>query len=318
MTGSYRSAYMMTSDKIQTSFVHHDHIKFEQNAHGIILLKVDNPFATATISLLGGQVIAWQPKSQTIPVLWEPDFSLYQKGKPIRGGAPICWPWFGPHESITDYPAHGFARINTWEIVSIKTMSSGETEICMVLPKSLENEVKFPYRTPFRDIELSVRYLIGSSLSIELSARNSGQNSISITEALHTYFKISDIGEIEILGLDGSKYIDQIDQHQIKAQIGPIKFDSELDRVYIDTTASCSIRDLKFARTIKISKSGSNSTVIWNPWLTKASKMTDLGTTHWQSMVCVESANAFHNAVLIEPGHHHMLAVNYAVAHITD
>lgn len=298
---------------LQSKFGSHDHINFEQTEHGLVLIKIENALATATISLYGGQIIAWQPKSQKSAILWQPKLALYQTGKAIRGGVPICWPWFGPHISDPTLPAHGFARVFDWNLTSVRTMSSGETEICLTLSMHANDKTQSALRQNDFNAALSIRYLIGSTLSIELTTTNSGSADLSITEALHTYFNIGDIDQISIEGLDGCEYIDQLDGHQQKKQSGLIHFTEEVDRIYTNTTADCFIHDQRLERTIKISKSSSHSTVIWNPWTAKAAKMTDLGHQDWRTMVCVESANASSNKVFVPAGQQHTLAVNYSV-----
>jgi D-hexose-6-phosphate mutarotase len=160
---------------------------------------------------------------------------------------------------------------------------------------------------------LVIRILVGEQLSIELTTTNTGNEVVTLTEALHAYFYVSDITKIKINGLNECDYVDLIDNNSLKTQAGPIEFAEELGRVYLDTTADCLIEDPILNRTIKIIKTDSQSTVVWNPWQSTAAQMDDLGSAGWRSMVCVESANALENTVKVAPGEQHTLSVNYSV-----
>lgn len=279
-------------------------INFERLANGIVLVKIDNPFATAVVSLYGGQVIQWHPKSQRSPVLWASDLAQYQPGKAIRAGIPICWPWFSAHPTEAKAPSHGYARLSDWELTSIVTDSSGATILCMSMNGSGQFNVA---------ATLAIRISIGETLSVELTTSNTGSQPITFTEALHTYFNVSDVNQVQVYGLSSSPYVDLIDSNQIKTQSGAITFSKETGRVFLDSTADCLLLDKVLDRTIRITKSGSQSTVVWNPWLHTSTKMDDLGSEGWKTMVCVESANALKNTVTLEPDGHHTLAVNYSV-----
>lgn len=284
------------------------YVVFEESQDGIVFIKIDHPLATATISLQGGQVLQWQPKSQVEPVLWSTDSLNWKKGRAIRAGIPICWPWFGAHPVDSSAPAHGYARICPWDVISVSTSPSGPVEICMAMSLASRSTA-----TQVVQATLTSRISIGETLSISLTTNNASNQPLVITEALHTYFKVSDIRDIEILGLNECEYIDLIDQNARKTQIGAVRFTNETGRVFINTMNDCFIHDSGYDRTIRIEKTGSQSTVVWNPWQDTASKMNDLGSQQWQKMVCIETANALDNAVTIEAGAHHTLSVNYSI-----
>lgn len=295
--------------QLQEKYSKDNHITFEQLDNGIVLAKIDNAYATATISLYGGQVVEWHPKSQLSPVLWCSERVQIKPGKAIRAGAPICWPWFGAHPTETQSPSHGYARISEWDLTSVATTESGATEICMTM---LDPEYSISRLGV--TAKLAIRISIGEALSIELTTTNTGTDAITITEALHAYFCIGDIAQIKINGLNECDYIDLVDGNSLKTQSDAIVFSEELGRVYLDTTADCLIKDPVLDRTLRIAKTGSQSTVVWNPWLETASKMDDLGPEGWRSMVCVESANALGNVVDIKSGETHTLFVHYSVS----
>lgn len=284
------------------------YVVFEESQDGIVLVKIDHPLATATISLQGGQVLQWQPKFQVQPVLWSAESMHWKKGRAIRAGIPICWPWFGAHPVDSSAPAHGYARICPWEVTSVSTSHSGPVEICMAMPMASRSTA-----TQIEKVTLTSRMSIGETLSISLATNNASNQPLVITEALHAYFKVSDIRDIEILGLNECEYIDLIDQNARKTQTGAVRFTNETGRVFINTMNDCFIHDSGYDRTIKIEKTGSQSTVVWNPWQDTASKMNDLGSEQWQKMVCIETANALDNAQFIESCAQHTLSVKYSI-----
>lgn len=293
---------------LQNRFSDCDHITFELTELDVVLLHISHPMATATISLEGGQVLEWQPTSQAEPVLWCTDPTHWLAGRAIRAGVPICWPWFGAHTTEQAAPAHGYARLCNWEVVAISIGSAGTVDIDLSMVPTHEAATRYPLRA-----SLVTRISVGETLSISLTTLNTGEDPITVTEALHAYFKVGDVEDIHIEGLNGCDYIDLIDQNIRKAQVDAIRFSGETGRVYVNTLNDCSIIDRTLGRTIKIEKSGSRSTVVWNPWFETGSKMNDLGPVAWKKMVCVESANALNNFVTLEPRGQHTLTVRYSI-----
>jgi len=299
---------MNTLKECITHFGDHEHIAFEQLESGIVLMQINHPLASATISLDGGQILAWHPKSHTTPVLWGADSVHWLKGRAIRAGVPICWPWFGAHPTETKWPSHGYARICPWELTDISILPSGEPEISMKMLPVHAAALQHQFAA-----SLSTRITVGESLSIALMTENTGQDSLRLTEALHAYFVVSDISNIQIEGLNRCEYIDLIDHNAVKTQYGSVYLTGETGRVYQNTKSDCLIHDSVLNRTIRVEKSGSESTVVWNPWAATASKMDDLGPLTWKKMVCVESANTFDHTITLEAGAQHTLAVRYSV-----
>lgn len=294
--------------ELQNRFGDCDYITFEQNEQGVVLIHVNHPLATATISLQGGQVLEWKPRSQVEPVLWSADPIHWLSGRAIRAGVPICWPWFGAHPTEQAAPAHGYARLCDWEVAKISTESLGTVDIDLRMIPTHEAAMRYPLNA-----SLVSRISVGEALSISLTTKNIGQDTITITEALHAYFKAGEINDIQIEGLEGCDYIDLIDQNLRKTQIGVVRFTSETGNVYLNALKDCFVIDRTLGRTINIEKSGSHSTVIWNPWLETATKMNDLGPVSWKKMVCVETANALDNFVTLEPRSQHTLTVRYSI-----
>ncbi|MDH5657176.1 MAG: D-hexose-6-phosphate mutarotase [Spirochaetia bacterium] len=279
--------------------------------NGIILIDVNNPSCTARISMQGAHLMFWKPSDQEKPVIWLSEDAKIAPGKSIRGGIPVCWPWFGPHENNDSFPAHGFARTVPWELLTADEENSvTRLKFRLIDDESFKNQ--WPH-TVILDLTIS----LGNTLQVDLATTNSGRTDFVIGEALHTYLEIGDIENISVEGLDKAEYIDKVDQHSRKKESGEIRFASEVDRVYLNTTSECSILDSILKRKIRISKSGSMSTVVWTPWQEKADKMGDMGKDNgWKKMVCIESGNALDNCKKIAPGERHTLTAIYKAENI--
>lgn len=280
---------------------------FRDDPSGLVFAEIDNAHATATVCLQGAHLVTWRPKDQALPVVWVSEAARFAPGKSIRGGVPVCWPWFGPHATEGAFPAHGFARTVPWQVTAAETLDDGATRVKLVLLQNEQTRVQFPHAC-----RLELVLTVGAALDASLVTTNLDTETLSIGEALHTYFQIGDIGQARVLGLDGCTYVDKVDGGARKRQDGPVVFVGETDRVYVDTEARCVIEDPVLGRRILIDMSGSRSTVVWTPWQEKAEKMGDLGPNEgWRRMVCVESGNALDNVVRLAPGEAHVLGVSY-------
>ena len=257
-------------------------------------------------------MLTWHPKSQQEPVLWVSKLAQYAPGKAIRGGVPICWPWFGAHPSDSRLPGHGFARVVQWEVDSTNIAASGIVEVELTLAESDVAAKLRPSEWP-ASVALSARIRIGERLEVTLITKNNSDRELRLTEGLHTYFHVSDIEYMRVLGLDDCEYVDLTDGNQRRQQSGPIVFEGELGRIFVNCDKTSVIEDRKLGRAIHVAGSGSQSIAVWNPWLETASKMSDLGSEGWRSMVCVETANALENAILIQPGQRHTTTAIYSV-----
>lgn len=282
-------------------------LSFLEVADELILIKFSNTHGRGSLTLQGAQLLGWEPWDQE-PLIWLSAKAKYQKGKAIRGGIPICWPWFGNVESNSDLPAHGFARNSLWQMKSVEQLPDDAICISLQLMQSEASLKLWPYRC-----ELTISYMFGKNLEIELVSSNLDQSDIELTEAFHTYFHVSHIEHIRIDGLDSVQYIDKLDQGKIKQQNGSIVFNGETDRVYLNTLNKCYIDDPGFKRRIGIEKSGSLSTVIWNPWVEKAKKLGDMDINGYRDMVCVESGNMASNSITLKPGEQHKLHTIYSI-----
>ncbi len=292
-------------EQLNSKFGIKDQVVFKAGAGGLTMVEVRNAKASATIALQGAHLLSWAPKGQQ-PVIWLSTAAKFAPGKSVRGGIPICWPWFGPHESEGSYPAHGYARTVEWDVVSTEALANGATRLLFRFAGNEATAKMWPHATPC-DYQITV----GTALELELITRNQGSTPVTIGQALHTYFAISDIREVDVDGLNGCPYLDKVDGLKRKQQSGTVTFTGETDRIYLDSTADCIIEDSAMERRICISKRNSASTIVWNPWNEKAEQMGDLGERSYLGMVCVESANAADDVVTIPAGGEHRLYVRY-------
>ncbi len=272
------------------------------------MVEINNQQASALIGLQGAHLLSWYPKNKD-EVIWLSEDACFAEGKSIRGGVPICWPWFGAHEKEKQYPAHGFARTVYWQVKLVEQLDSGDTKIIFKLDTSeLESDLQAMWVSP-TIVEYSLT--IGRVLTLELTTLNNSKDTISISEALHTYFNVDDISQTEVKGLDGITYLDKPDGFKRKKQNADLQISGEVDRVYIDSPNEIEIDDgLKH---IDIKTTGSLSTIVWNPGEQVAKKMGDLGDEGYKKMLCVESGNAADNTLAIEPGKSHVLMVQYSI-----
>ena len=286
-------------------------LEFVPDAGGLVIARIANSHAQSAIALQGAHIMTFQPNGEQ-PVVWLSPAAKLVQGKSIRGGVPICWPWFGAHASVPTFPAHGFARTAQWQVVASEALPDGGTRIIFELPQSAMPPAQWPHPCRVRFVAT-----VGKTLTVELITENTGNTEFEIGEALHTYFTISDVDALRITGMEDCIYLDKVGVAQTRTQQGAIQIASEVDRIYIDTEADCLIEDRGFERRIRIAKSGSRSNVVWNPWIEKSAKMGDFGSNiGYRGMVCVESANAASNVVAVAPGATHSLRVLYSIEKI--
>jgi len=258
--------------------------------------------AEAHVYLQGAHVLHYQPAEQA-PVLWHSQKSNFETNRPIRGGIPVCWPWFGAHPSDTTLPAHGLARLVEWEPIA-----SDSTPITTTVT------LRYPNSEKIRASAELIVILTDDSLTVTLTTTNISTEPMPLTEALHAYFAVSDIHNISVHGLEGQPYIDTLPAvRPLRTQTGPITFTKETDRIYIDTPRECAIHDPGMNRRILVGKENSLSTVVWNPWIAKAARMPDYGDNEYPEMVCVETANCGPNALRLTPGQTHALTTRIRV-----
>lgn len=298
---------MSTAADLNHRFAIEGVVSFSEKPNGFVIVEVNNAHASATIAMQGAHLMTFQPKDQEALIWMSPEAKLAQ-GKSIRGGVPVCWPWFGPHESQAKFPAHGFARTVPWRLNQVHALPDGSTRLEFELMQSPTTRTQWPYPCSVRTI-----ITIGKSLQHELITTNNGTAPMVIGEALHTYFQVGDVRKVTVNGLQGGDYLDKVNGFQRFTQQGPVNFNGEVDRIYLDAPAVTEIRDPAMKRRIVIRSKGSRSTVVWNPWTEKAAQMGDLGPDGYLHMLCVETANAAEDTVNLAPGAQHRLVAQYAI-----
>jgi len=273
-----------------------DNLEFIAGPNGMRIVTICHSQSQARVSLYGGQIIGFQPTGQP-PVLWLSRHSLYERGRAIRGGIPICWPWFGAHPSDPAMPAHGFTRVMDWEVRHTAVTPSGEIQLILGLRDNPSTLALWNH--PF-DLELS--FTVGRELGVDLMIGNTGRESFTCTMALHTYLAVSELSQSLIRGLEGIRYRDALDQFKAKIEQDPIRIDSEVDRIYEETVGPYTVEDPGWQRRIVIDKTGSRSTVVWNPWIDKACRLKDFGNDEYRKMVCVETLKAGQDSLSLPAG----------------
>jgi glucose-6-phosphate 1-epimerase len=264
--------------------------------------------ATAEIYLYGAQVTSWKPAGAD-EVLFVSEKSYWEAGRAIRGGIPICFPWFRAKADDPHAPSHGFVRIREWQVESISREAAESVCICLFTESDDSTWRWWPF-----DFRLEYRVTVGASLRLELLMKNCGHSALRFEEALHTYFKVGDVELARVRGLDGVTYLDNRDGNREKMQSGDLSLSKQTDNAYRNATGAVEILDPVLGRTLITEKQGSASTIVWNPWSDGAASMADLGNDEWRSMLCAEGANILSSAVTLEPGQSHVIAIRISAA----
>ena len=282
-------------------------VKFIKGKGGFPTIEISNEYAQATISVYAAQVLSFKPVNQS-EVMFLSSQAYYQSGKAMKGGTPICWPWFGPDPEAKGRSSHGFVRNRLWQMRDVVSTQDGATQVIMGLVDTAETREIWDY-----SFDVAIAITVGSSLTIELITQNTGQEPFSITQALHTYFQIADINQVAVLGLAGKTYLDKVDGGRQKTQAGTVTFSGECDRIYLDVPSELVIEDRAGNRKIKVTATNSKTAIVWNPGADISANMEDLGDRDYMSFVCVETANAANEIIEVAAGDHYKIAANYCV-----
>jgi D-hexose-6-phosphate mutarotase len=261
-----------------------EQLKFEMHPSGLVQGKINSDKCSGSFFLLGAHIAEFQPKSQSQPILFMSDEAVFEVGKPIRGGIPICFPWFGANKADANAPAHGLVRTAVWDLLESKLTAGGVS-------------VTLGYQSaPFH---LSLTVVFGETLDVTLNVKNESATEQACEVALHTYFQLGDARRATIVGLEQNEFRDQLTGQIHPAAGTGIQFTEETDRVYRGSVPVVRIEDEANSRCIKIMPCNSQSTVIWNPWIAKSQRMSDFGDNEFERMCCVETANVTpHNWVI--------------------
>lgn len=261
------------------------HVTIAEGTNGLPKVLIETSGSSAEIYLHGAHVTHFQITGEA-PLIFLSEASEFHPEKAIRGGIPMIFPWFGPREG---FPAHGFARTAAWNLTETSVLADGSVRLSFHLPNIDGYGIKYGVT-------------VGRSLSLEWIVTNTSDQQRTFETCLHTYFQISNIHDISITGLQDAAYHDKVAGTDSLETTAALRFESEVDRVYSDTTSTVEIHDPGFKRTIRVEKSGSNSTVVWNPWIEKSKRMADFGDDEYLQMVCVESGNVAANHITLPPG----------------
>lgn len=259
-------------------------------------IEIKNENATAKIALQGAHVFEYK-RSGEDDLLWLSEVSDFERGKAIRGGVPICWPSFGANNP--ELPQHGFARTSLFELISSSEIDTKTTEVELRLRHTQESLKVWNYK-----FDLLLKVTITDKLMMELKTINTDEKEFKLTQAFHSYFKVSDISNAVVKGLDKKLCFDTLTNRNF-VQEGDIIFNQEFDKVYQKVDNEIILNDKE--KTIHIENEGSSSIVVWNPWIDKCKRMSAMKNEAYKEFVCIESANAFEDFKVIKPKESHTL-----------
>lgn len=288
--------------------------KVESEQHGELnCWRITTDSAELLVAQQGAQVLSYQRIGEP-PLLWLSDQAIFKQGKSVRAGVPVCWPWFGQMarnpqavQSMyhgTETPAHGLVRGRDWQLLGIDS-SSASVRIDFTLPDTQGELPGWPH-----NVELTLSIVMGEQLDIILTSYNLDNVPVTLSQALHSYFAVSDVREVKVAGVDGLGYIETLANWEQRTQSGDLGFAGETDRIYLNAPDQLSIVDPGWNRRIRLSSSGSRSAVIWNPWTDRAAELADMANDGWQRMLCIETANVWDDVVTLAPGKSHSLKLS--------
>jgi glucose-6-phosphate 1-epimerase len=299
---------MFKIEELQRKFGVEGAVRIETGRGAQPKIVVATDLASAEIYLFGAHVTQFQPRGAA-PVLFLSRASLFDGRKPIRGGIPLVFPWFGLRTDLPDVGPHGFARTRKWEIESCDARADGSVRIVLMSHQDEVTMRLWPHSFSLRFI-----VIVSRVLDATLEVRNMSDADARFEEAMHTYLSVGDVRSVSVEGLDGAEYIDRADGEMRKQERArEIRFDGETDRLYLSSAEKVTVRDPGLQRTIVVEKERSGATVVWNPWIKKSAQMKDLGPEDWKSMLCVETANARDCAVVLPVNGTHRMSTRIAV-----
>jgi glucose-6-phosphate 1-epimerase len=301
----------MTIDELNKRFGISGIAEIVAGQGGLAKVRVTTGTGSAEIYLHGAQVTSWKPAGSD-EVLFLSEKSHWEDGKAIRGGIPICFPWFRGKSDDAKAPAHGVVRTKEWELTGIaQNGSTRNGAVTVTLATQSDEASRRWYPHEFR---VEYRVTVGAELKLELSVTNTGSAAMRFEEALHTYHRVGDAEQVRVTGLDGTAYLDNMDGNREKRQSGDVIFTAQTDNAYMNTTAALEVVDPVLGRRIRTEKKNSLTTVVWNPWIEGAKALADLGDDEWRLMACAEASNILGHAVELGPGETHTLTAALSVS----
>jgi len=273
-------------------------------------VQISSSVCEAEMYLHGAQVTSWKPGGSD-EVLFLSAKSRWTDGQAIRGGIPICFPWFRAKANDPQAPAHGFVRTRAWQLESI--LEEDDAVVVIMVTESGEH-TRHWWPGEFRLVH---RATFGSQLKLELVCTNTGTTPLRFEEALHTYNRVADVQHVRLHGLDTVSFLDNTDSNKERAQRGKVAITSQTDSAYLNTRNTVELLDPKMRRRIRLAKANSLTTVVWNPWREKASELRDLGKDEWTQFLCVEASNILDAAVNLAPGQEHRMTASLTVERLS-
>ncbi|MGD0631332.1 MAG: D-hexose-6-phosphate mutarotase [Terracidiphilus sp.] len=268
---------------------------------GLAKVHVTAALASADVYLHGAQVTSWQPAGAEEAIFLS-EHSHWQDGRAIRGGIPICFPWFRAKADDPNAPAHGFVRTCEWQLDSVTANQDGSAVVSCSTLSDDSTRRWWPH-----EFRLVHRVTVGNTLHLELTTANLGPHPFVFEEALHTYFHVGDAERVRVRGFDQVTYLDNTDGNHEKVQSGEVAFAAPTDNAYLNTYAALELIDPALCRILRTDKQNSATTVVWNPWRQGAASIADLGGHEWRKFTCVEASNILCAAVSLAPGQHHTM-----------
>jgi len=254
------------------------------------MLVVENRLARATIALQGAHLMSFQPSGQR-EMLWVSPQCVLEAGAPIRGGIPLCLPWFGPKEGGS--MLHGFARIMPWTLVAVEACANGATRVVLELEGDPSTCAQWPYAFRFR-----LEFMVGSTLNLAFSAENRSQQGAPLAFAFHTYFAVPNVADARVAGLEDKTFIDKMDKLVRKVQHGEVAVSAPIDAVFLDVPAVQTLKTT--AGSVQI-ESNSHCAVVWNCW-TNDKNIADIGEGNHAGYICVERCDVADYAITLPAG----------------
>jgi glucose-6-phosphate 1-epimerase len=274
---------------------------------GLPVVRVSTAAVVAEISLYGAQVTRWKPAGAK-EVLFLSEKSYWDAGHAIRGGIPVCFPWFGDKADDANAPKHGFVRTRQWRLDSLSALDDGAVTLVCITESDATTLQLWPHH-----FCVAYRITAGAKLRLELSVINRGNTQMRFEEALHSYLRVGQIQSVSMRGLESTAYLDKNDEFREKPQEGEIKFAGATDHIYLKTSKAVDLIDRSLGRIVRTEKVNSETTVVWNPWIEGAAKLSDFGNDEWQRMVAVEGCNVQAAAIQLGPGEEHTLRVTLSL-----
>lgn len=281
----------------------------------LVCWRVRTNSAELLVAQQGAQVLSYQ-RDGAPPLIWLSEQAEFKQGQSVRGGIPVCWPWFGDlkrnpqavqamHQGGPLTPAHGLVRALDWELQKVDSQAQ-EVHLALRCTAAEQGLPGWPH-----SVELTLDIRLGETLQLQLGSRNLGAEPVTISQALHSYFAVGDVRQVSVEGLDQCRYVDALEEEwRAQRHSGELQIAGETDRLYLDLPPRLSILDPRWQRRIVLEASGSRSAVLWNPWVDKAKRLSQFAEDAWQGMLCIETANVLDDLVVLQPGEQHRLGVS--------